>query len=67
MANVLSRAALLVNKRQEVRAMAEWNPLQEVEALWREIDRAFQGFSFGEGLSLPELLFCPDNGRDDTR
>lgn len=28
--------------------MAEWNPFADMEALRQEIDRAFEGFSFGQ-------------------
>jgi HSP20 family protein len=38
--------------------MAEWNPLQEVEALRREIDRAFQGFGLGDEPSH-RVAFLP--------
>ena len=41
--------------------MAEWNPLSEMEALRREIDRAFEGW--GSGRSLPRGgVFLPATG-----
>ena len=44
--------------------MAEWNPIQDMEALRREIDRAFQEFGFSEGPSR-QVAFLP--GRSPRR
>lgn len=41
--------------------MAEWNPFQDIDALRREIDRAFEGFSFGESPSQ-RVAFLPGQG-----
>jgi HSP20 family protein len=41
--------------------MAQWNPLEEVEALRREIDRAFEGFGFGQRAS-ERAAFLPGRG-----
>jgi HSP20 family protein len=38
--------------------MAEWNPFQEMEALRREIDRAFEGFGLSESPSH-RVAFLP--------
>jgi HSP20 family protein len=41
--------------------MAQRNPLDEVEALRREIDRAFEGFGFGQRPS-ERVAFLPGRG-----
>jgi HSP20 family protein len=41
--------------------MAEWNPFEEMEALRREIDRAFQGFGVGE-TPMQQPAFLPGRG-----
>lgn len=41
--------------------MAQWNPLEDVEALRREIDRAFEGFGFGQRPS-ERTAFLPGRG-----
>jgi HSP20 family protein len=40
--------------------MAEWNPFQDMEALRREIDRAFEGF--GPGQQAWQQAFLPGIG-----
>jgi HSP20 family protein len=40
--------------------MAEWNPFEEMEALRREIDRAFEGF--GSGQQSWQQAFLPGRG-----
>lgn len=41
--------------------MAEWNPVDEMEALRREIDRAFEVFGFGPQPSQ-QVAFLPGRG-----
>jgi HSP20 family protein len=41
--------------------MAQWNPFEEMEALRREIDRAFEGFGTGQGPSQ-RVAFLPAQG-----
>jgi HSP20 family protein len=41
--------------------MAQWNPFEEMEALRREIDRAFEGFGAGQGPSH-RVAFLPAQG-----
>jgi HSP20 family protein len=41
--------------------MAEWNPFQDMEALRREIDRAFQDFGSGE-MPSHQVAFLPGRG-----
>ena len=41
--------------------MAEWNPADEMEALRREIDRAFQGFGLGQ-QPWQQVAFLPGRG-----
>lgn len=41
--------------------MAQWNPFQDMEALRREIDRAFEGFGLGEA-PLQQPAFLPGRG-----
>jgi len=41
--------------------MAEWNPVDEMEALRREIDRAFEGFGFGQ-QPWQQVAFLPGRG-----
>ena len=41
--------------------MAQWNLFDEMEALRREIDRAFEGFGAGEGPSQ-QVAFLPARG-----
>jgi HSP20 family protein len=41
--------------------MAEWNPVDEMAALRREIDRAFEGFGFGQQPSQ-QVAFLPGRG-----
>jgi HSP20 family protein len=40
--------------------MAEWNPFQDMEALRREIDRAFEGFGLGQPAW--QQAFLPGRG-----
>jgi HSP20 family protein len=44
--------------------MAEWNPFTDMEALRREIDRAFEGFGLGQAPSR-RVAFLP--GREPRR
>jgi HSP20 family protein len=41
--------------------MAQWNPFEDMEALRREIDRAFEGFGVGQGPSH-RVAFLPARG-----
>lgn len=41
--------------------MAEWNPIDEMEALRREIDRAFEGFGSGQ-QPWQQVAFLPGRG-----
>ena len=41
--------------------MAEWNPFAEMEALRREINRAFEGFNVGQ-LPRQQVAFLPGMG-----
>jgi HSP20 family protein len=41
--------------------MAQWNPFEDMEALRRDIDRAFQGFGLGEEPSR-QVAFLPGRG-----
>jgi HSP20 family protein len=41
--------------------MAQWNPFDDMEALRRDIDRAFQGFGLGEEPSR-QVAFLPGRG-----
>ncbi|HEU4341580.1 MAG TPA: Hsp20/alpha crystallin family protein [Candidatus Binatia bacterium] len=41
--------------------MAQWNPLEDIEALRREIDRAFEGFNLGE-TPVRQAAFLPGRG-----
>jgi HSP20 family protein len=41
--------------------MAEWNPLEQLDALRREVDRAFQDFGM-TGRSMPPVAFLPGTG-----
>jgi HSP20 family protein len=41
--------------------MAQWNPFEEMEALRREIDRAFEGFGVGQAPSH-RAAFLPARG-----
>jgi HSP20 family protein len=59
-ANFTAKIGLFI-KPQEVRFMAEWNPVDEMEALRREIDRAFEGFGFGL-QPRQRVAFLPGQG-----
>lgn len=41
--------------------MAQWNPFEDMEALRREIDRAFEGFGVGQE-PLHRVAFLPARG-----
>jgi HSP20 family protein len=41
--------------------MAQWSPFEDMEALRREIDRAFEGFGVGQGPSH-RVAFLPARG-----
>lgn len=41
--------------------MAQWNPFEDMEALRREIDRAFEGFGIGQE-PLQRVAFLPARG-----
>ncbi|HEY7316667.1 MAG TPA: Hsp20/alpha crystallin family protein, partial [Candidatus Binatia bacterium] len=41
--------------------MADWNPVDELESLRREIDRAFEGFGFGQ-QPRQQVAFLPGRG-----
>ena len=41
--------------------MAQWNALEDMETLRREIDRAFEGFGIGQGPSH-RVAFLPARG-----
>jgi HSP20 family protein len=41
--------------------MAQWNPFEDMEALRREIDRAFEGFGAGQGPQH-QVAFLPGRG-----
>jgi HSP20 family protein len=41
--------------------MAHWNPFEDMEALRREIDRAFEGFGLGQN-PVPQVAFLPGTG-----
>jgi HSP20 family protein len=47
--------------QSEVNAMAEWNPLEQMEALRREVDRAFEDFGLG-GAPSRRVAFLPGTG-----
>ena len=41
--------------------MAHWNPFEDMEALRREIDRAFEDFGLGQN-PVPQVAFLPCTG-----
>jgi HSP20 family protein len=48
-------------QHKEVAIMAQWNPFEGMEALRREIDRAFEGFGLGQEPSQ-QAAFLPGRG-----
>ena len=58
-ANFIARVGPLT-KKTGGKVMAEWNPVDEMEALRREIDRAFDGLALA--TTLQQVAFLPGRG-----